>query len=80
MPIKRTLRSIKILSRIIGSAIESASVFTFHLQPFGINDTIGCYVDLDNGSIKFSKNGKTIEAINAQMLLEKAAEFIVCIA
>lgn len=30
----------------------------FKWQPFGINDTIGCYLDLDNGSVKFSKNGK----------------------
>lgn len=32
--------------------------FDTYGEPFGINDTIGCYVDLNNGSIKFSKNGK----------------------
>ncbi|XP_068698338.1 ATP-dependent RNA helicase DDX1-like [Montipora foliosa] len=32
--------------------------FDTYGEPFGINDTIGCYLDLDNGSIKFSKNGK----------------------
>ncbi|XP_029191100.2 ATP-dependent RNA helicase DDX1-like isoform X2 [Acropora millepora] len=32
--------------------------FDTYGEPFGINDTIGCYLDLNNGSIKFSKNGK----------------------
>ncbi|KAM7445988.1 ATP-dependent RNA helicase ddx1 [Porites harrisoni] len=31
--------------------------FETYGEPFGINDTIGCYINLDNGSIKFSKNG-----------------------
>ncbi|XP_020603286.1 ATP-dependent RNA helicase DDX1-like [Orbicella faveolata] len=31
--------------------------FDSYGEPFGINDIIGCFIDLDNGSIKFSKNG-----------------------
>ncbi|XP_075243162.1 ATP-dependent RNA helicase DDX1-like [Convolutriloba macropyga] len=27
-------------------------------EPFGLSDTIGCYLDLDSASIKYSKNGK----------------------
>lgn len=26
-------------------------------EPFGINDTIGCFLDLDDGAVSFSKNG-----------------------
>uniref|UniRef100_A0A646QIB3 ATP-dependent RNA helicase n=1 Tax=Hemiscolopendra marginata TaxID=943146 RepID=A0A646QIB3_9MYRI len=29
-------------------------------ESFGINDTIGCYLDLDDGNIKFSKNGQDL--------------------
>ena len=46
-------------------------LFYLYLQPFGINDTIGCYLDLDNGSIKFSKNGKphtySVRQINVKL-------------
>lgn len=27
------------------------------LQPFGLNDVVGCYLDLEEGSVKWSKNG-----------------------
>lgn len=39
------------------NSVNRPILFYFLLQPFGINDTIGCYLDLDHGSIKFSKNG-----------------------
>ncbi|XP_034238191.1 ATP-dependent RNA helicase Ddx1 [Thrips palmi] len=32
--------------------------FDSYGESFGINDTIGCYLDLDNGEVSFSKNGK----------------------
>lgn len=28
------------------------------LQEFTMHDTIGCFLDIDKGQIKFSKNGK----------------------
>ncbi|EDO47287.1 predicted protein [Nematostella vectensis] len=31
--------------------------FDTYGEPFGINDTIGCYINLDNGTVKYSKNG-----------------------
>nr|XP_058944208.1 ATP-dependent RNA helicase DDX1-like [Pocillopora verrucosa] len=31
--------------------------FDTYGEPFGIEDTIGCYINLDNGFVKFSKNG-----------------------
>lgn len=36
---------------------------TFHFlcfQEFTMHDTIGCYLDIDKGHVKFSKNGKNI--------------------
>ena len=34
-------------------------VFQFPLlQPFGMNDVMGCYLDLDKREIKWSKNGE----------------------
>ncbi|KAH7974784.1 hypothetical protein HPB49_019410 [Dermacentor silvarum] len=35
--------------------------FDSYGEPFGMHDVIGCYLDLDNGSIKFSKNGNVFE-------------------
>ncbi|KAL1433778.1 hypothetical protein MTO96_012309 [Rhipicephalus appendiculatus] len=35
--------------------------FDSYGEPFGMHDVIGCYLDLDNGSIKFSKNGTVFE-------------------
>lgn len=32
--------------------------FDSYGEPFGINDTIGCFLDLDSGEVAFSKNGK----------------------
>eukprot|EP00026_Physarum_polycephalum_P004090 Phypoly_transcript_04107.p1 GENE.Phypoly_transcript_04107~~Phypoly_transcript_04107.p1 ORF type:complete len:722 (+),score=91.51 Phypoly_transcript_04107:71-2236(+) len=32
--------------------------FDTYGEPFGLNDKIGCYIDLDNFTIGFSKNGK----------------------
>lgn len=32
--------------------------FDSYGEPFGMNDTIGCYLDLDNSEVSFSKNGK----------------------
>ncbi|KAJ1528368.1 hypothetical protein ONE63_006786 [Megalurothrips usitatus] len=32
--------------------------FDSYGESFGMNDTIGCYLDLDNGEVAFSKNGK----------------------
>ena len=29
-------------------------------QPFGKDDTIGCYINLDDGEILFSKNGNIV--------------------
>ena len=35
--------------------------YCHHLfQPFGKDDVIGCFLDLDSATIKFSKNGETI--------------------
>eukprot|EP00794_Sanderia_malayensis_P018921 gene18921-20825_t len=31
--------------------------FDSYGEPFGINDTIGCYIDLENNTIMYSKNG-----------------------
>lgn len=31
--------------------------FDTYGEPFGLNDKIGCYIDLDNFTIGFSKNG-----------------------
>ena len=31
--------------------------FDTYGEPFGFEDTIGCYINLDNGFVKFSKNG-----------------------
>jgi len=35
--------------------------FDSYGEAFGIKDTIGCFIDCDNGSIKFSKNGRVFE-------------------
>ena len=35
----------------------------FVLQPFGMNDVMGCYLDLQRGEIKWSKNGISDEII-----------------
>ena len=32
--------------------------FLIHRQPFGKDDVIGCFLDLDAGSVSYSKNGK----------------------
>ena len=37
---------------------SSVKYFLCLLQPFGIKDTLGCYLDLDNYEISYSKNGK----------------------
>ena len=29
-------------------------------QAFGLNDVMGCYIDLDQGIIKYTKNGKDL--------------------
>ena len=34
-----------------------AKQFDSYGEPFGINDTIGCSLDLDGGSVRYSKNG-----------------------
>ncbi|XP_066290913.1 ATP-dependent RNA helicase DDX1-like isoform X1 [Branchiostoma lanceolatum] len=34
--------------------------FDTYGEPFGKNDTIGCYLDLDNGTISYSKNGNDL--------------------
>ncbi|XP_067131115.1 ATP-dependent RNA helicase DDX1 [Centruroides vittatus] len=45
-------------------------------EKFGINDVIGCYLDLDNGSIKFSKNGNDFgEAFKIPQNLRRSAFF-----
>ncbi|KAK3707993.1 hypothetical protein QZH41_010740, partial [Actinostola sp. cb2023] len=36
---------------------SNAKQFDTYGEAFGINDVIGCYIDLDNYSMKFSKNG-----------------------
>ena len=49
----------------VGSNVEDLGHFSSDLiyldylcfQAFGINDTIGCYLDLDKMEIKWSKNG-----------------------
>lgn len=35
--------------------------FDSYGEPFGMHDVIGCFLDLDAGSIKFSKNGTVFE-------------------
>lgn len=45
-------------------------------EKFGINDVIGCYLDLDNGLIKFSKNGNDLgEAFKISQSLRRSAFF-----
>lgn len=34
--------------------------FDSYGEPFGMNDTIGCCLDLDNNVIKYLKNGKDL--------------------
>ena len=34
--------------------------FDSYGEPFGLGDTIGCFVDRPNGAIKFTKNGKDL--------------------
>ncbi len=33
-----------------------------NIQSFTLADTIGCFLDLDQGAISFSKNGKAISS------------------
>lgn len=50
--------------------------FDSYGESFGKNDVIGCYIDLDNGSIKFSKNGTDLgEAFRIPSNLMKSAFF-----
>lgn len=45
------------------TSFQSFLLMTFHLicfQEFTMHDTIGCYLDIDKGHVKFSKNGKNI--------------------
>ena len=52
----------------VGSNVEDLGHFSSDLiyldylcfQAFGINDTIGCYLDLDKMEIKWSKNGMQV--------------------
>ncbi len=37
---------------------NAAGVLAF--QSYGMGDVIGCYLDLDNQTIKWSKNGKSL--------------------
>jgi ATP-dependent RNA helicase DDX1 len=37
-----------------------SSQFDDYGEPFGKDDTIGCYIDTDGGSVSFSKNGKSL--------------------
>lgn len=44
--------------------------FDTYGEPFGMHDVIGCYLDLDNSAISWSKNGQhlgTAFSINAQL-------------
>ncbi|UYV62061.1 DDX1 [Cordylochernes scorpioides] len=48
--------------------------FDSYGESFGMHDVIGCYLDLDNGIIKFSKNGKDLgNAFNIPPNLRKSA-------
>ena len=35
-------------------------LFSFLPQAFGKDDCVGCYLDLDHGTVSFSKNGKSL--------------------
>lgn len=35
--------------------------FSDYGGPYGLNDVIGCFIDLDSGTMKYSKNGKDLE-------------------
>lgn len=39
---------------------SNSKSFDTYGEPFGINDTIGCYLDLNSGEVSFSKNGKLL--------------------
>ena len=50
--------------------------FFFFFQPFGIDDVIGCYLDLNNGTIEFAKNGNFNTRFN--LLHSKASQLMSC--
>lgn len=35
-------------------------IVSFSLQPYGVNDVIGCYIDLDTGVVQWAKNGQPL--------------------
>ncbi len=41
-------------------AMLSDAVGVVAFQSYGMGDVIGCYLDLDNQTIKWSKNGKSL--------------------
>lgn len=46
------------LSRFGGTGKKSNNKqFDTYGEPFGLNDVIGCYIDLDNFEVGFTKNG-----------------------
>ena len=49
--------------------MSNAKRFDDYGEPFGMHDVIGCYLDLSNGHIRFTKNGKDLNVafnLNAQ--------------
>ncbi|CAN8025900.1 unnamed protein product [Ixodes persulcatus] len=50
--------------------------FDSYGEPFGMHDVIGCYLDLDAGTIKFSKNGVDLgEAFQIPQNLKRSSFF-----
>ncbi|XP_065839715.1 ATP-dependent RNA helicase DDX1-like [Oscarella lobularis] len=50
------------------------SQFDDYGEPFGKNDTLGCYIDLDSKSVHYSKNGKDLgEAFHIGKDIEESA-------
>eukprot|EP00061_Rhincodon_typus_P011437 g36443.t1 len=54
--------------------------FDSYGEEFTMHDTIGCYIDLDKGDVKFSKNGKDLgRAFDIPAHLKNQAFFAACV-
>ena len=54
--------------------------FDSYGEPYGLNDTLGCYLDLDAGAVYYSKNGKDLgEAFKIASHLKGVAFYPACV-
>ncbi|XP_048386374.1 ATP-dependent RNA helicase DDX1 [Stegostoma tigrinum] len=54
--------------------------FDSYGEEFTMHDTVGCYIDLDKGDVKFSKNGKDLgHAFDIPAHLKNQAFFAACV-